>query len=1054
MSSIGPDALDYLAGSALDFGQLPPPSAWSPVVVAARQLERVRGVGVPAPSGQAGGPGLAPGPSPLSEPFLAGLAGESIPLAFQVTGGVRGVSFAFGTWVGSPEEMVLLGEQQGVVASLLDAQFNTVDRSPAGTVDLSAFPVGGIAHGIPRFDAAEGGPAPWDRLLRSMRGAPFSVLVLAEPIDPRTVSHLRNLALEDVRSVATGQEAALPSPLTRIYSAQINMLVNSLNRALSVGAWRTAVYLLGDRASYWRLAAAWRATFADAETLVLPLRTAVSSLAARVAAQWAMPYQAAPAGPRQWRHPFLNQTLLDSRQLAAIAHLPRLETSGFAVRPVASFAVSRPSLRTERPVLDLGDVMDQRTPTGNRYVMERDQLTRHVFVCGLTGAGKTNTIMRLLGEAAAADIPFLVIEPAKTEYREMLGWPEAGRKIRVFTVGRESVAPLRLNPFEVPPGIDVSTHLDLLKTVFMGSMALWIPLPQVLEQSLIELYTERGWSFSTGARPAGEAEPGASAAPTLGDLVAAVERIVPTLGFKGETTQEITAALTTRLNALRRGARGLMLDVGHSVPMGELLRAPTIIELEGLGDDGDKAFVMGLLLTRLYEHRRAEHARDLEQRARAGAPLTSSSLRHLVVVEEAHRLISAARKTTDAWHADPQGAFTDTFSQMLAEVRAYGQGIVVADQVPVRLAPDVIKNTNLKVVHRLVAGDDRAVVAAAMSMSAEQSKQLAMLAPGRAAVFSEGDHTPVIVQVPQAKDTAGTPAIDDVAVAAAMASWRADPAVAAWFTAGRGCVAACQDQALCQAGRRLGEEPAARQLAARLFHTTVAHPDGIDVIWPDAEAFVAGRVPAGTDPAALLPVFAGHALAGVTARWATQAGWSSPALARLDDLLRAVLAERVAGGGCWLGPTLARRALVAAAAQIQQRAYDPFPLCGVICPGGGCGYRHALLDAGMRGAVTEGPQGGTELSLDDMDTASRSALRVIQTAPPAHGGSTGLEAALNAARWQAVACAAQLLGCSGDRPRAGAQRVAAALTEAGWPMAVPGSTEADAAPVLDSGVPA
>jgi hypothetical protein len=351
-------------------------------------------------------------------------------------------------------------------------------------------------------------------------------------------------------------------------------MVSSLNRALSVGGWRTAVYLLGNRASCWRLAAAWRATFADTEALVLPLRTAVGSLAGAAAEQWAMPYQSAPAGPRQWRHPFLNQTLLDSHQLAAIAHLPRLETSGFSVRPAPSFAVARRAPNAGQAVLDLGAVLDQRTATGTRYAIERDQLTRHAFVCGLTGAGKTNTIMHLLGEAAAADIPFLVIEPAKTEYREMLGWQHARQQIRVFTIGREAIAPLRINPFEVPPGIDVSTHLDLLKTVFMGSMALWVPLPQVLEQAMIELYTERGWDFGTGMRQAGAADPGAPAAPTLGHLVAAVERLVPTLGYKGESTQEITASLTTRLNTLRRGARGLMLDVDRSGADGRVAARP------------------------------------------------------------------------------------------------------------------------------------------------------------------------------------------------------------------------------------------------------------------------------------------------------------------------------------------------------------------------------------------------------------------------------------------------------------------------------------------------
>ena len=341
MSSIGPDALDYLGGAALDFGSLPTSATWSSVVVAARRLDRIRGVGVPMPMSSGQGPAPSPGPTPLSEPLLAGMAGENIPLAFQVTGSSRGVSFALGTWVSGTTDSLLLDEQQHVVTSLLDGQFTTVDRVPGTPADLSAFPVAGIAHGIPRFDATDGGPAPWDRLLRSMRGAPFCVLVLAEPIDVRTISQLRNLALDDVRTAVTGQDATLPSPLTKVYTAQIDLMVGSLNRALSVGGWRAAVYLLGNRSSYWRLAAAWRATFADTEALVLPLRTAVGNLAGAAAAQWAMPYQPAPPGPRQWRHPFLNQTLLDSRQLSAIAHLPRLETSGFSVRPVPSFAVSR-----------------------------------------------------------------------------------------------------------------------------------------------------------------------------------------------------------------------------------------------------------------------------------------------------------------------------------------------------------------------------------------------------------------------------------------------------------------------------------------------------------------------------------------------------------------------------------------------------------------------------------------------------------------------------------------------------------------------------------------
>jgi hypothetical protein len=971
--------------------------------------------------------------------MLTGLYGYRIPVAYLLKGTGAGVTVQFGVWSASDSSPQRQDRRRDVLASMLRGLHSRVELEEAVSQPLN-LPLGGLALGIPGpegIDSADGS-APADRIIRSLTGISWAVLVLAYPIAEQAISVIRSQILNEMRAVesaVTGEGAS--SPLANAYLHQLELTMASLGDAMGAGAWRSATYLLGDGDSYPRLAAAWRSVFAGPDSVPEPVRVFDWPQAEGLARGWAMPDDEGDPGPGYYRRPFEYQTLLSTAQLAACAHLPELEVPGFSVRPAPVFALSRPAQRAGRPVLDLGSIMNQGHPAGTRYHVERDQLTRHAFVCGLTGAGKTNTIMHLLAEATAADVPFLVIEPAKTEYREMLGWQRAKRKIRVFTIGRESVAPLRLNPFEVPAGIDVSTHLDLLKTVFMGSMALWIPLPQVLEQCLIELYTERGWSFSTGARPLDSQQPDPEV-PTLGDLVAAVERLVPTLGYKAESTQEITAALTTRLNTLRRGARGLMLDVDRSVPMAELLKAPTIMELEGLGDDADKAFVMGLLLTRLYEHRRAEHARKLAAHARRGQSMPGSSvLSHIVVVEEAHRLLSAARKTTDAWHADPQGAFVDMFSQMLAEVRAYGQAIVVADQVPVRLAPDVIKNTNLKVIHRLVAGDDRDAMAAAMSMTPSQSQQLAVLTPGLAAVFSEGDHMPAIVQVPQAKDTQETPAIDDAAVAAAMASWRGDPAVTAWFSAGRGCVAACQDPVLCHAGRHLAEDRAARLLAARLFQTAAEHPDGLDVVWPEVEAFVAARTPVGTDPRKLLHVFTAHAVAVVMARRATQGKWPAAERAELDKLISEVISERIATAERWLGATPARQALISAAAHIQRRTYDPFPLCGVVCPDGRCAFRHGVLDVGV--ARRSAAPGEPESASQKIDIASYAGRQVIQTSAEAPEGAQDL----TAAQWRAIACTAQQLECTSGHPIQDAERAAAVITEAGWPLAVPAGLEAE-----------
>lgn len=1007
--------------------------------LSARRVVRVAGVGRPARTPAPPADGRRPEPPTL--PLLIGLAGAGAPVAFLVEGHGQGVTVRLGTWDAAGAGAAGLDERQAMLLAVLNSSYPVVDIAAAG-VATPRLGYGAFGLGVPSPAAADprDGALAVDRLVRSMAGQRWAALVLAAPVGAERLGADRNGVLNEMRAAATAVQATgMRSPLAEHYLALLEARLEAMADAQARGGWRTGVYLLGvapgDVAA---LARAWRAVFSGAKSVPEPVRTVPHPGAADLAARWVLPDGPERPGPGGYRHPYAAQTLLSSSQLAAYVHLPELEYPGFSVRLTPAFAVSRPPPPEDRAALDLGTITGPQGHGGSRYRIERDQLTRHAFVAGLTGSGKTNTIMHLLGEAASAGVPFLVIEPAKTEYREMLGWPSVAEKIRVFTVGRESVSPLRLNPFEVPPGIDVSTHLDLLKAVFMGSMALWIPLPQVLEQCLIELYTERGWSFSTGAAST-ESQSERPDSPALGELVLAVERLVPRLGFKSETTQEITAALTTRLNALRRGGRGLMLDVSQSVPMAELLKAPTIIELEGLGDDADKAFVMGLLLTRLYEHRRAEHARKLAVHARAGRPLpTSSPLSHIVVVEEAHRLLSSARKTTDAWHADPQGAFVDTFSQMLAEVRAYGQAIVVADQVPVRLAPDVLKNTNLKVVHRTVAGDDRDAMAAAMSMTSDQSRELAMLTPGQAAVFSEGDHMPAIVQIPKAKDTRQTQAIDDAAVAAAMASWRAAPAVAAWFRASRGCVKACQDPRLCQAGRRLSETPAARLLAARLFHTAIEHPDGLDAVWPDAEAFAAANTPPHADTRAMLHVLTAHAVADVIARRATQAAWPSQQRAELDHLMSAAISERVAATGRWLGATPVRTALIKAAVQAQQRTHDPFPLCGVICPGSRCAFRYAVLDAGIADLLAVRSSAGTEPAASDADIAANVARQVIEVSPAAPAGA----AALDSAQWRALACSAQQLTCA-NRPREGAQQAAIVITEAGWPMAVPAESQAE-----------
>ena len=82
----------------------------------------------------------------------------------------------------------------------------------------------------------------------------------------------------------------------------------------------------------------------------------------------------------------------------------------------------------------------------------------------------------------------------------------------------------------------------------------------------------------------------------------------------------------------------------------------------------------------------------------------------------------------------PQYKSAMMFSNMLSEIRAYGEGLFLVDQVPTRLIPDAIKNTNIKITHRLVAEDDCKAIGESMGISEEQRRIIPTLMVGQCIV--------------------------------------------------------------------------------------------------------------------------------------------------------------------------------------------------------------------------------------------------------------------------------------------------------------------------------
>lgn len=626
-----------------------------------------------------------------------------------------------------------------------------------------------------------------EKLCRGLFGARWLYAVYARPVPAAETTAAINDVTEGVRNarVAYMLKTSAVDEQNRLAQRYVELLeadLRRLERGRVTGMWETRTILLADEAATaGRARSLLHSAFGGADSLPDPVRVR-------------------PCDPSARGGPAVRP--LTSQEAASLARPPREEYPGFEVTEYARFGVEGSDRGSGgAAAVAVGDILDRGTETGTRFVVPRDDLTRHGLVAGVTGSGKTNTCFALLDQVwdAGSGVPFLVIESAKSEYRHLLKHPRF-RGLKVFTVGDETISPLRFNPFEVPPGVLLQAHVDYLKSLFQAAFVLYPPMPYVLEQSLQEIYEVRGWDLARNANGRGEDSP--RRFPTLADLEQRVVSVVGRMGYDERVTMDVRAGLLARIRQLRiGGGKGLMLSTRRSTDLSVLFESPCVLELKQLVSDDEKAFVMGLLLIRLYEYCESHPGR------RAGG-----ALRHLTLIEEAHRLLrNVSTEQGGEVAANPKGRAIEVFANILSEIRAYGEGIIIAEQIPVKLTPDAIKNTNLKVVHRLVSEDDRRALGATMNLGEAQSRYLATLGPGEAAVFAEGMRKPALLRVELSSAKTGANQVEALELREHMADfWRRNPPLSA---PGHSCEG-CREAA---AGRPCGSGDA-READAPMLH--------------------------------------------------------------------------------------------------------------------------------------------------------------------------------------------------------------------------------------------
>lgn len=213
-------------------------------------------------------------------------------------------------------------------------------------------------------------------------------------------------------------------------------------------------------------------------------------------------------------------------------------------------------------------------------------LPKHAFISGVPGSGKTNTMHHITSSLWKDHrIPFLVLEPAKQEYRALANDPEMSA-MYLFSPNADMSFPLHINPFEMPRGIMVAEHIRRLCSVFEGAFPLEPPMPFLLDTAIEAVYRELGWipeHIYTGDEREKDGETRRKL-PTMSMLYRRLEKELKTTKYSDEVRGNLESALQVRIGSLLRREMGDVFDVPKSTFTPEKwLEVPAVIELESMG---------------------------------------------------------------------------------------------------------------------------------------------------------------------------------------------------------------------------------------------------------------------------------------------------------------------------------------------------------------------------------------------------------------------------------------------------------------------------------------
>jgi len=345
---------------------------------------------------------------------------------------------------------------------------------------------------------------------------------------------------------------------------------------------------------------------------------------------------------------------------------------------------------------------------GDSFYIDIDNMRQHVFVTGTTRYGKSTSVRKMLCEARKKDVSFVVIEAAKKEYWELVKCEEMAG-IKVFSSGNDAT-PLKINPFQPEDNTVLDYHIQNVIQAFLSIFDETDPVPQILTELVYLCYEKKGWDVSRRVTKDCDL-----VYPTLSDMLTYLDECIDSIGYGEEIKNNMRGVLKIRLSALIRQA-GSSLNTSENTSIAQMFDCSSVVELDDF-TDRNKPFVASILAIKASEYSRQQ---KIENR-----------LRRLLVIEEAHHILPNPELRSATKNAAECSKY---FSNMLAEVSAYGTGVVIVDQRPSQIASSAIANTGMKIIHNMREGEDIEVIARSLALRDYESALLNKLEVGQAII--------------------------------------------------------------------------------------------------------------------------------------------------------------------------------------------------------------------------------------------------------------------------------------------------------------------------------